>query len=223
MTQNIVWFILIKVHKKSLCRIWSDMQPRYSLLQSVEIPLHTIDINDDCPKEVTRKLDGESVHFYTRVLPPYHARMMLGWFWLPFSVFHSSVFYYATLNSDMHWLSKIGQMCFFIMFYTPFYAIGLFNIFGVSYHIMVSHSMLTFKYSVLYIFGETNQLKIVSKPQVELAFRGTRLNEVEVLDIVVSSERREIFFGSSFSYEAREYLNAEIQRFYSSWENVVDL
>ncbi|NBX35601.1 hypothetical protein EBR16_09645 [bacterium] len=163
--------------------------------------------------KVRRLVEGDMVTYETRM------GSCFGWFWLLFTIVHCGFMFYGLSQGNVKVNGRMvahPEWWYFVLlalFYTPFFIVGF--AFTVSrYSVRLSPAELRVRWRFLPGLGWTWELPAGAAVRTRLAYRGAEENDRPVAAIVVSSDGREIDFGSFLAKDVKDFLRAAIVDYY---------
>ena len=142
-----------------------------------------------------------------------------GWIWLLFTIVHCGFMFYGLSRGNIEvngrMVANPGWWYFALLalFYVPFFLVG-FTFTLSTYAVRLAPDRLRVRWRVLPGLGWTWELPVGAEVRTTLAYRGAEENDRPVAAIVVSSDGREIDFGSFLAKDVKDFLRAAIVDYY---------
>ncbi len=164
--------------------------------------------------KVTERVEGAERVFVTR------QGSWFGWIWLVFTIVHCGFMFYGLahgtvrINRQLVTHPSVWHFLGLAAFYWLFFAVGF--AFTLSrYTIRLADAQATVRYRLFPFVGWTWRLAVGESIRVSLAYRGARENGSAVNAVVLSSEGKEISFGSFLAKDVKQHLASAIDGFYN--------
>jgi hypothetical protein len=146
-----------------------------------------------------------------------------GWFWLIFTMVHCAFMVYGLSRGVVRSNHQVitnptgWHFLFMALFYAPFFLIG-FGFTVARCRIELTQAGVAVRWRILPGIGWTWHLPAGEEVRVVLAYRGVRANKRPVQAIAISSQGKELSFGSMLTDDVKEYLAAAILDYYQGPE-----
>lgn len=164
--------------------------------------------------KVSQRVEGVEQVYATR------QGSWFGWFWLTFTTVHCAFMFYGLaqgtvrVNHQVVTHPTVWHFLGMAAFYSIFFAVGF--AFTLSrYTVRLRDDLLTVRYRLFPFVGWTWKLAVGETIKVSLAFRGARENGNAVSAVVLTSDGKEVSFGSFLAKDVKQHLAAAIDRFYN--------
>lgn len=146
-----------------------------------------------------------------------------GWCWLIFTMVHCFFMFSGlrggTVAMNHRLLSNPSLWDFILLglFYIPFFLVG-FGFTLARYRIELTSAAVAVRWRILPWIGWTWRLSAGEEVAVTLAFRGSSEDEQPLPAVVISSQGKEISFGSFLPAGVKEFLAGAILDYYQGAE-----